>query len=349
MTFFGTVYTYPGNPRSTAIYAIVKANNLDVKIVETDPARGVSDEYRKLNKQGKIPTFVGSDGYVLTECIAIAIYLTSQKETTLLGKTQKDYALILQWMTFFNLDLMTSLRRWWIPLIKTHLYNEKVVEESSKAALKLIGVVEDHLHTNTYLVGEQISLADLFAAGIISRGFQYFFDKRWREKNPNITRWCENVHNEPIFPALEYKLTYIDEAIKYTPPHDPDWLTAVQWELFEKETQKSEIPRYFRTAVILERRPGDVSRFTAKTSLKLKVSFWEDTKEKIKNLLGRNVKDSPAILDPSISPTTNRFDDKLNSLRTVSLEPECIFLQFRKLSRPGEKDQKSGEDGIGIN
>jgi glutathione S-transferase len=62
------------NPRTPAILAVAKANNLDLEIVHTEPAKGVSTEYLKLNKLGKVPTFEGSDGYVLTECMAIAIY-----------------------------------------------------------------------------------------------------------------------------------------------------------------------------------------------------------------------------------------------------------------------------------
>ncbi len=65
-----------GNPRSTAIRAVAKANNVDLEIVETEPGKGVSAEYLKLNKLGKVPTFVGADGYTLHECIAIAIYST---------------------------------------------------------------------------------------------------------------------------------------------------------------------------------------------------------------------------------------------------------------------------------
>ena len=34
----------------------------------------MSAEYLQLNKLGKVPTFEGADGFVLTECIAIAVY-----------------------------------------------------------------------------------------------------------------------------------------------------------------------------------------------------------------------------------------------------------------------------------
>lgn len=57
---------------------MAKANKLDLEIVETDITKGpLSTEYLKLNKLGFIPSFVGADGYELTECIAIAIYSTS--------------------------------------------------------------------------------------------------------------------------------------------------------------------------------------------------------------------------------------------------------------------------------
>ena len=65
------------NVRSKAIRAVAKANKLDLEIVDTDQSKGpLSTEYLKLNKLGKIPSFVGADGYELTECIAIAIYGT---------------------------------------------------------------------------------------------------------------------------------------------------------------------------------------------------------------------------------------------------------------------------------
>lgn len=71
-----TNHNEQSNPRSTALRAVAKANKLDLEIVHTEPAKGVSTEYLKLNKLGKVPTFEGADGYVLTECMAIAIYRT---------------------------------------------------------------------------------------------------------------------------------------------------------------------------------------------------------------------------------------------------------------------------------
>merc|ERR1711981_1278414 len=165
---FGKLYMREGNPRSIVQLAIAKANNLELETVEV-PQPPAAD-YHKVNSLGKIPSFEGADGYVLTECMAIAIYITSQNEkTTLLGKTKQDYASILRWMSFANAEVLPSLGGWFRPLIGRDPYNKKNVEDSQKATDMKMKTMEDHLMLNTYLVGERVTLADIFTAAIVSR------------------------------------------------------------------------------------------------------------------------------------------------------------------------------------
>lgn len=121
-------------------------------------------------------------------------------------------------MSFANHEVLPALGGWFRPLIGRDPYNKKSADEASKKALKAVSVLDEHLLVHTYLVGERVTLADLFTAGIISRGFQYFFDKQWRQENPNVTRWYETVCNQPIYSAVAGKLEFIDEAIKNQPP-----------------------------------------------------------------------------------------------------------------------------------
>lgn len=79
------------NPRTTAILAVAKANGLDIESVNADTS-APSIEHLKASPLGKVPAFLGEDGFPLSECIAIAIYVTSQNEkTSLLGKTKQEY------------------------------------------------------------------------------------------------------------------------------------------------------------------------------------------------------------------------------------------------------------------
>ncbi|KIW26889.1 uncharacterized protein PV07_06682 [Cladophialophora immunda] len=215
---FGKLYGYKENARSTALLAVAKENNLDIELVETRTP--VTDpEYRKLNPLSRIPTFVGSNGFILTESIAIAIYFASQNDkTTLLGKTKQDYASIVRWMSFSNSEILPNLSGWFSPLIGKVAYNKKSVDDHKKAALDAIHALEQHFLVHTFLVGERITLADLYVTSQMSRGFQYVLDKEWRAENPTTTRWFETITNQPIWKAIVAEPIMIEEAVKYTPP-----------------------------------------------------------------------------------------------------------------------------------
>jgi elongation factor 1-gamma len=145
--------------------------------------------------------------------------VTSQNEkTTLLGKTKQDYASIVRWMSYANTEVLCHIGNWFRPLTGRDPYNKRNVEEAQKAAYKALKPLEQHFLTHTFLVGERITLADLFAASIIARGFEFVLDKAWRDENPNTTRWYETIINQPIWKAVVPEPPMIAECIKYTPP-----------------------------------------------------------------------------------------------------------------------------------
>jgi len=243
MAPFGKLYGYKGNPRTNVLSVIAKANGLDVELVETKPGtESITADYRKLNKLGKIPTFEGADGYVVNEVIAIAVYLTSQNEkTTLLGKTKQDYASILRWLSFANTELLPKLAAAFRPLIGFDSYNKKNVQDGLEASEKNAAVLEDHLWVNTYLVGERLTLADLFTASIAARGFAYFYDKEWRAAHPSITRWYETVTNQSIWTDVVEKTEFIEKAIPNQPPKKEEKPKAAAEQPKKQEKKKKDV------------------------------------------------------------------------------------------------------------
>lgn len=121
-------------------------------------------------------------------------------------------------MSYANSELIPNIGNWFRPLLGRDPYNKKNVDEATKTTLKAIHTLEQHFLIHTFLVGERITLADLFTASLIARGFEYVFDKKFRSEHPNVTRWYETIVNQPIWKAVVEKPVLIDEAIKYTPP-----------------------------------------------------------------------------------------------------------------------------------
>jgi elongation factor 1-gamma len=134
--------------------------------------------------------------------------------TTLLGSSKQDNADILHWMSFGNSEVLVPLSGWFAPLIGRASYVKSQVAKSRAQTLKAVQVLEDHLLRRTFLVGERVTLADLFVASIIERAFEYVLDRKWREEHPNVTRWFETVHNVPCYAAIAGEAVFIEEAIK---------------------------------------------------------------------------------------------------------------------------------------
>ncbi|KAJ6142088.1 hypothetical protein N7497_011187 [Penicillium chrysogenum] len=220
---FGKLYGLPDNGRTLSILVAAKHNDLELELVNTQANSAAefnsSAEYLKINPTGKIPAFEGANGFTLSETIAIAVYVTSQNEkTTLLGKTKQDYASILRWLSFANAEVLPKFGAWYRPLMGLDAYNKKNVDDAAKAALKAVAALETHLTANTYLVGERITLADIFAASLLTRPFATVLDKTWREANPATTRWYNTIINQDAFKAVVPSPQFAEEAIKYTPP-----------------------------------------------------------------------------------------------------------------------------------
>jgi hypothetical protein len=95
---FGTLYSYivrapipahhdpqiaadsqQGNTRTTSLLAIAAENNLSIQLIETNPHKSTPESYLALNPLGKIPTFVDSAGFAVSEVLAIAVYCALQR------------------------------------------------------------------------------------------------------------------------------------------------------------------------------------------------------------------------------------------------------------------------------
>ena len=121
-------------------------------------------------------------------------------------------------MSFSNTEILPKLAGWFRPLIGRDPYNKKNVDDNAKAALQAIDVLEQHFLAHTFFVGDRTTLADIFVASLLARGFEFVLDKQWRDGNPNTTRWYETITNQPMWKAVVETPIMIEEAVKYTPP-----------------------------------------------------------------------------------------------------------------------------------
>ncbi|KAK6219195.1 hypothetical protein LQW54_002444 [Pestalotiopsis sp. IQ-011] len=117
---------------------------------------------------------------------------------------------------------------------------------------------------------------------------------------------------------------------------DPDRCNAVEWNLFENAIPDSGLPTFFRTAVLLERRDGDASRFTAKVSTEANVDAMANAKAQLKKLFGAIPKDDPIVFDPSVKEDARHQEFELK-LDELEIQAMCKFIMYKLVRGAGSE------------
>ncbi|KAF4440860.1 fusarin C cluster-translation Elongation factor [Fusarium austroafricanum] len=202
MTSFGKLYTHIPNPRAFKILAAARLNNLTIEFPPYEHfVTNKTDEFLAKFPTGKAPAFEGSDGTYLVESDAIAQYVAQSgpRAGQLLGRDALTAAKIRQWICFFDGEVNSTaldLLRWRFGVTPF----DEATETKALAQLTYgLSVLEKHLNTDSFLAGEELTLAHLTGAGVLSWAFQHIIDEPMRKQYPNVVAWyLKIIQNEEV-------------------------------------------------------------------------------------------------------------------------------------------------------
>lgn len=123
-----------------------------------------SPEFLSLHPAGKIPV-IDDEGFVLFESSAIIKYLAEKEQSPLYAPDLKIKAKIDQWMHFVTIHIGNAMDRVLFNRVFAPLINVAADQSSLRAGERFLNrflpVVENHLAEKAYLVGENLTLADI--------------------------------------------------------------------------------------------------------------------------------------------------------------------------------------------
>lgn len=157
------------NDRRVRLTAAVLGLSLEEKPIDFAKGEHKTAEYLALNPNGAIPTLVDGD-VVLTESRAIMQYLASKKpEAGLLPKDEAARADVTRWQFWdaahFSANVGTvSFQRVFKPMMGMGDPDLAKVEEGLAGFRRYAAVLEKRLTGRTYVVGDQLTIADLTIA-----------------------------------------------------------------------------------------------------------------------------------------------------------------------------------------
>ncbi|KAM9795329.1 elongation factor 1-gamma [Neosynchiropus ocellatus] len=200
----GTLYTYPENWRAFKAQIAAQYSGARLKVASNAPAFTFGQTNRTpafLNNfpLGKVPAYQGDDGLCLFESNAIAHYLGNE---ALRGATPQAAAQVLQWVSFADSEIIPPASAWVFPTLGIMQFNKQATEQAKEDIKKVLAVLNQHLNTRTFLVGERVSLADITVVCSMLWLFKQVLEPSFRQPFPNVTRWFTTCVNQPQFKAI---------------------------------------------------------------------------------------------------------------------------------------------------
>ncbi|KAG9773815.1 hypothetical protein ABEF93_001512 [Exophiala dermatitidis] len=224
---FGKIYTYPKAPRSTPTLYIAYYNKLDVEIVTALPGKiyldhdGVGEEYFSKFHTGKVPAVETADGFCVYESIATSWFLAKQDPNTkLLGSNLREETTVLRWASFTNYELLPPIMAWINPIIGRAPSSPEILEQLEQNCELTIRAVEKEIKGKKFLVGDVLTMADLFVISGLARGYQFVFTKKWAAKHPIVHKYYESIRTDPIFTKILGEHVVRDEPGGTYPDYD---------------------------------------------------------------------------------------------------------------------------------
>jgi len=136
--------------------------------IESKPSTPLPESFRAINPRGQVPVLITPDGTMMTESAAILIHLAACHRDKDLGPSPgtPDHARLLRWLVFMSVNIYESMLH--------QIYPERFTSDADGTAGVIdaakhrlrdgLAILEQQLENSDWLVGEQMSVADLYLA-----------------------------------------------------------------------------------------------------------------------------------------------------------------------------------------
>jgi glutathione S-transferase len=184
--------------RPVRLFIAEKGLEVDENVVDLFTGAHYQEPYASLNPNRMVP-MIDDDGFRLTESSAILKYLAEKFDLPEYPKDLKARARVNEVMDWFNTNFYRDYA-YGLAYPQLFPHHKRRSDEAHAATLewgkenakKWLQILNDHWlgQGKAYLAGDQVTIADYFAVGLLTLGELIRCDF---SPYPNITRWLDNM------------------------------------------------------------------------------------------------------------------------------------------------------------
>jgi len=195
------------SPRRVRVFLSEKGLEIPTVQIDLGTREQLGDAFRTINIDCTVPVLELDDGTYLTEILSICHYIeATHPEPCLMGRDAKEQALVLMWNAKIEQLGLAALAE----MFRNHTKGmtsraltgaidfeqiPALVERGRIRAEAFLSRLDEHLASETFVVGDQFTLADITALVMID--FAQWSKITIREEWPHLQRWYDQVSARP--------------------------------------------------------------------------------------------------------------------------------------------------------
>ena len=180
---------------------VIQARRVENPLAPGAPLNTQSPDFLAVNPTGLIPC-IDDGGFVMTESLAINLYLARKHGGPLSGQTMTEEAEMLQWTLWAATEVEPHAVKIILTLDARAAESEQgrlTILASVKALKACFKRLDAHLAATGHVVGDRFTVADLNLAEV----FRYAMGRpELFESAPNVKAWLERCQSRPAFKAM---------------------------------------------------------------------------------------------------------------------------------------------------
>ncbi|WP_415233808.1 glutathione S-transferase family protein [Pseudorhodobacter sp.] len=187
-----------GNAYKAALALTFAEMDWDPVFVDFFNGESRSPAFREMNAMGEVPVLVDGDT-TLTQSGVILDYISS-KTGKLGGRSAAERREVLRWLFWDNHKLsgLAGTTRYLMNFLPPEKRPEAVIAFNQARLKASYTILNDHLAKSDWIVGDQVSIADLSCCGYLFYPEPFGFDRAdW----PHINRWLDQIAALPGWKA----------------------------------------------------------------------------------------------------------------------------------------------------
>ena len=187
---------------------------------------------------GTFPFLETEDGTAIGQSKAMELYICEQFKKELLGNNPFEHSQVHQWIDYATLEITNAANPLIDPIFGYKFHPKEVVNNSQKDLKKRLEVVEKHLEGKEYLVGNNMTLADIILFNKIRFVMQFLYPQQMRDNLfKNLTKWFTKIMETPEAKKAYGRIILCKQVVK---AHIPE---KKKEEKKKEEKKKEEKPK----------------------------------------------------------------------------------------------------------